>query len=168
MKDIMDVILKAFPALAPHEVAVARVTLVLLVLGGFYVLAKPRRWIFTSIAKYLNERIDVTNRALFVSRGLSGRTSGWKHYTFETEGRPGDDIVWTLVKWPSCRPTSDSFIVRGGYGELNAFYTSKNLLYARWQVVFEPTECVGLLPARGLFSVLRRVGAPVCAWLARI
>lgn len=83
-------------------------------------------------------------------------------------GHSGDDIIWTLVDWPSLKP-KDSFRVHGAVGMVDGIYESQAKLYSRWQIVHDPDGAfIGAVPARGLRSLLRRGAAKVLWVLASI
>jgi len=107
------------------------------------------------------ERVAVTNRWPFVFH-TGNLTNDWKYYTSETTGNGdlGDDIIWTLVSWPSLKPM-DSFKLAGAVGMDHAPHESSVKLEGRWKIVHDPYASIGPVPARGVISKLRRMCARV-------
>lgn len=157
MTEFFQALKDAFPPLAHHPVLMARVLILLLVLVALYSPKELRRRICHFLCSKLNEQIFATTRWLFFYKN-SQMVSNWKHYTSESSGKTGDDVLWTLVHWPSLKP-KDSFKVTGAVGMLSGIHDSEAKLYARWDIVHNPDSCIGPVPARGLVSKLRRAAA---------
>lgn len=160
MKDFFQALQDAFPVLRHHPVLIARLTLAAIVVAGLYVAKGPRRRVCKRLSYKLYKRIAHSYRWLYLYQN-SDFTNEWKYYTSETtgEGSTGDDVIWTLVEWPSLKP-KDSFRVPGAVGWLNGVHESQAKLLARWQIVHDPDKLsIGPVPARGLRSKLRRVTA---------
>jgi len=87
----------------------------------------------------------------------------WKYYTSETTGKGemGDDVIWTLVTWPSLKP-EDTFTVPRAVGMIDGITESQAILKGRWNIVHDPDSLgVGFVPARGAVSKLRRAAAKI-------
>jgi hypothetical protein len=160
MKDFVQALQDAFPILRSHPVLMARLFLFMLLLAGLYVAKKPRARVCKLMVSRLVERIASTTRFLYVYRD-SNVTNDWKYYTSEVvgKGQLGDDIIWTLVGWPSLRP-KDSFRVAGAVGMVDGILESQAKLEGRWNIIHNPDlPPIGPVPARGVRSRLRRVAA---------
>ena len=147
----------------------ARLLLVLLALVITYSARKWWKPVCKSAHSNLCDRIFSTSRWLRVYQN-SNDMAEWKYYTSEVTGRghTGDDMIWTLVDWPSLKP-KDSFTVHGAVGMIDGIHDSQAKLYARWQIVHDPDGAfIGPVPARGLKSKLRRAIAKVLQILASI
>jgi len=169
MKEIFQTLQDAFPVLKNHPVAMARILLVLLILGACYGAKGLRKKLFGTLCSKLYNKIFVTSRWLYVYQD-SQLVNDWKYYTSEVTGtgNTGDDVVWTLVRWPSLNPT-DSFRVSGGVGMVDAIHESQAKLQGRWHIIHDPDrQPIGPVPARGLKSKLRRVCAKVFQTLGSI
>lgn len=144
----------------------ARILLLVLILGALYAARGWRKKIFGRLCSKLYERIAVTNRWLYVSHNGS-MVNEWRYYTSQVTGKgnTGDDIIWSLVRWPSLKPI-DSFTMRGVVGMESALHESTAKLDARWNVIHNPDLPVGPVPARGLMSKRRRACARVLLALA--
>ena len=166
MKDFFQTLQDAFPVLKTHPVLMARLLLAAIIIGAIWVAKPLRRKLFWPLCTKLYERIAVTNRYLFVFHN-GDLTNNWKYYTSEVTGNgdTGDDIIWTLVRWPSLKPI-DSFKLAGVVGMDHALHESTVKLEGRWKIVHNPYTSVGPIPARGLISKLRRVCARVLLTLS--
>jgi hypothetical protein len=159
MTEFFQALKDAFPPLAHHPVLMARILVLLLVLGAMYGAKSLRKGICLPLSSKLFTQIFVTSRWLYVYQD-SQTVNDWKYYTSETTGgKHGDDIIWTLVRWPSMG-RKDSFRISGAVGMLEAIDKSQAILGARWHIVHNPdSQPIGTLPARGLVSKLRCVAA---------
>jgi len=169
MKDFFETLKNAFPVLKNHPVGMARLVLVLLALLAVYSARSLRKRICQPLLSKLCDRISVTSRWLYVYQD-SRTVNDWKYYTSEAtgNGRTGDDIVWTLVSWPSLR-AKDSFTLSGVDGMVNAIHESQTKLLGRWRIVHDPDRRpIGLVPARGFRSKLRRASAKALQFLGSI
>jgi hypothetical protein len=166
MKEFFQTLQDAFPLLKTHPVLMARLLLAACVFAAIWAARGWRKKLFGPLGTKLYSRIAVTNRWLYVYQD-GDSINGWKYYTSEATGKAdtGDDIIWTLVRWPSLRPI-DSFRMSGAVGMPNALHESTVKLGARWKIVHNPDTPVGPVPARGLRSKLRRVCARVLLALA--
>jgi hypothetical protein len=161
MKDFLQALQDAFPALKTHPVLMARLFVAAIVLTGFWAAKRLRRTIFWTLCTKMHDRVAVTSRWLFVFHN-GDVTKNWKYYTSEVTGKgdTGDDIIWTLVRWPSFKPI-DSFKLVGAVGMDHALHESSAKLEGRWKIIHDPYASIGPLPARGPISKLRRVCARV-------
>jgi hypothetical protein len=169
MKELFQTLQDAFPVLKNHPVAMARILLVLLIIVAGYRAEGMRKRIFGPLCSKLYDKIFVTSRWLYVYQG-SALVNDWKYYTSEVTGRghTGDDVIWTLVRWPTLKPT-DSFKVLGGVGMVDSVHESRAKLAARWQIVHDPDrQPIGPIPARGLRSIVRRASAKLLQILGSI
>jgi hypothetical protein len=169
MKDFYEILKEAFPPLKNHSVLLARIFVGLIIVGLIYGFKKSWKPFCKSKHSELCERISSTSRWLRVYQE-SNDMDEWKYYTSETTGmgRTGDDIIWTLVDWPSLKP-KDSFRVHGAVGMIAGVYESQAKLLSRWDIVHDPDgPFVGGVPARGIRSLLRRAAAKVLWALASI
>ncbi len=169
MKDFFETLKDAFPLLKDHPVGMARVLIVLLLLVAVYSAKGMRRRICQALLSKLCDKIAGTSRLLYVHQD-SQTVGDWKYYTSETSGtgRTGDDIVWTLVSWPSLR-RKDSFTLSGVVGMVSAIHESQAKLLGRWKIVHNSDRLpIGLVPARGLRSKLRRASARALEFLGSI
>jgi hypothetical protein len=168
MKDLIQTLQDAFPPLKNHPILMARLTLLLIVLVWLFWFKGWRKKACRSLHSRLCEKIFSTSRWLRVYQEGSDMAQ-WKYYTSEVDGtgKNGDDMIWTLVHWPSLKP-KDSFRVHGAVGMLSGVYDSRALLKARWGIVHDPDSFFGPVPARGLKSLLRRAAAKVMGALASI
>ena len=163
MRDFFQALQDAFPSLRNHGILMARLTIAGIGVVALYMAKGLRRRVFLPLGSRLHERIFATNRWLRVYQ-VSNDMAQWKYYTSEVTGRgqTGDDIVWSLVHWPSLRP-KDSFRVHGAVGMVEGIRESQAKLHARWQIVHDPDGAfIGPGPARGLRSAMRRIGAKIC------
>jgi len=118
---------------------------------------------------WLCAKIATTSRLLYVYQ-VSDKLDDWKYYTSETTGtgRTGDDIIWTLVSWPRLG-RKDSFRLTGVVGMVNAIHESQAKLLGRWDIAHNPDRPpIGLVPACGLRSRLRRASAKALQFLGSI
>ena len=161
MKDFFQTLQDAFPVLKTHPVLMARLFLAALIIVGIWAAKGWRKKLFGPLCSKLYDRISITNRWLFVYQD-GNMTNGWKYYTSESTGNAdtGDDIIWTLVRWPSLKPI-DSFKMAGVVGMGNALHESIVKLEGRWKIVHNPDMPIGPVPARGMKSKMRRVCARV-------
>jgi hypothetical protein len=168
MKEFLQMLKDAFPFVATHPVLFARFALLALLLVGLYRAKELRKRICEPVRAKLWNRIIFTNRWLFVYRDPLS-LDDWKYYTSESTGKgaAGDDVVWTLVHWPSLRP-QDTFTVPGAVGLLDGVHQSEARLRARWKIEHHPDRFIGSVPARGLMSKLRRASAKALEILASI
>jgi hypothetical protein len=168
MNDFLQTLKDAFPLLKNHPVFVARIALVVLVLSALYVAKGLRKRVCLPLHARLSKKILATTRWLRVYQADIDIAS-WKYYTFEIDGwdEDGDDMIWTLVQWPSLRP-KESLRMHGAVGNVNALRDSQDKLYKRWGIVHEPNIFIGPVPAWGLRSLLRRAAAKVLWELASI
>ena len=166
MKDIFQTIQDAFPFLRNHPIAMARILLVFLILAIFYSAKSWRHKTFRPVCYRLHSKIFKTSRWLYVYQD-SQLVNDWKYYTSEVTGKgnAGDDVIWTLVKWPSLKPI-DSFRIAGGVGMVSGIHESRTKLKARWQITHDPDRpSIGMVPARGIMGKLRRFLALVLGML---
>jgi hypothetical protein len=166
MKEFLQTLQDAFPALKNHPVAMARLLVLLIAVGWFWAAKKTRKKMFGSLSSTLYVKNAGAYRWLYVYQGTNA-VHEWKYYTSETTGgQAGDDIIWSLVKWPSLKPI-DSFRIHGAVGMLTAVDESGTKLLARWQIKHNfDRHPFAMLPARGLKSKLQRVGARTSLFLA--
>lgn len=137
----------------------ARLLLAAIIIGAIWTAKGWRKKLFGPLCSKVYGKIAVSNRWLFVFHN-GDLTNDWKYYTSETTGKgdTGDDIIWSLVRWPSLKPT-DSFKLVGVVGMDHALHESTVKLAGRWKIIHDPYASVGPVPARGLRSKLRRVCA---------
>src|SRR5260370_20908675 len=111
MKEFFQALQDAFPVLRNHPALMARLFLLALLLVGLYSARGLRKKICEPLWLKLCAQISVTSRWLYVYQD-SQFVNDWKYYTSEVTGKGhvGDDIIWTLVRWPSLKP-EDSFKV---------------------------------------------------------
>jgi hypothetical protein len=168
MKEFLQTLQEAFPPLAHHPVLMARILLLLLVVGTVYGAKSLRKRICMPLSSRLFAQIFITSRWLYVYQ-TSLTVNDWQYYTSETTGgKHGDDIIWTLVRWPSMR-RKDSFRISEAVGMLEAIDKSQAILLGRWHIVHDPdSQPIGTLPARGLVSKLRCAAAKGLYILAMI
>ncbi len=162
MKDFFQALQEAFPGLRTHPVLMARITLVAMAVVALYFAKDMRKSLFHPLHSKLCDRIFATSRWLRVYQN-SNDMADWKYYTSEVtgSGNTGDDLIWTLVSWPSLKP-KDSFRIHGAVGTVDAIHDSQVKLLARWQIVHDPDGMfIGPVPARGLRSLFRRTAAKV-------
>src|ERR1022692_3690070 len=116
MKDFFQALQEAFPILRSHPLLMARLFIFLLALGVLYRAKGWRKRMCEPLFSILCGQMFVTNRWLYVYRD-SDKLNEWKYYTSEVtgKGKHGDDMIWTLVDWPSLTP-KDSFRVQGAVG----------------------------------------------------
>jgi hypothetical protein len=166
MKDFFQTLQEAFPVLKQHPLLVTRLFLLAIVLGAFWAAKPLRKKLFGSLCSKMYQRIAVTNRWVFVYHD-GEITNNWKYYTSETSGKGalGDDIIWTLVSWPHLKPI-DSFKLNGAVGMDSALQESFVKLAGRWNITHNPYTSIGPVPARGLKSKLRRIGARILLFLS--
>lgn len=168
MTEFFQALKDAFPPLAHHPILMARLLIITLALGMVYSQKELRKRICAPLASKLFGRIFATSRWLYVYQG-SQTVNEWQYYTSETTGgRHGDDIIWTLVRWPSMR-RKDSFTISAAVGMLEAIDKSQAILEGRWHIVHNPdSQPIGTLPARGLVSKLRCAAAKTLHTLGSI
>lgn len=169
MKEFFQALQDAFPVLKNHPVATARVFVIVLLLTAVYSAKDLRKRICKPLLSKLYDKIFATSRWLYVYQD-SQLINDWKYYTSETTGKGnlGDDVIWTLVRWPSLKPT-DSFRVIGGVGMIAGIHESQAKLEGRWQIIHDPDRpAIGIVPARGLGSKLRRAGAVALRFIGSI
>ena len=169
MKDFLQTLQDAVPVLKNHPVGMARLLLALLVLGGVYSAKTFRKSICEPLSSKLCLKIFVTSRWLYVHRN-SPLVNDWKYYTSESTGKgnTGDDMVWTLVSWPTLKP-KDSFTLVGVVGMVSAIHDSQAKLLGRWNIVHDPdAQPIGPVPARGLMSKIRRMAAKTLQFIGSI
>ncbi len=166
MKDFFQTLQDAFPVLKSHPLLMARLLLAAIIIGALWAAKPLRRKLFWPLCTKMYDRVAVTSRWLYVYRN-SFLTSNWKYYTSEVTGKgnTGDDIIWTLVRWPSLKPI-DSLKLVGVVGMDHALHESTVKLEGRWKIVHDPYTSVGAVPARGLVSRLRRVCARILLTLS--
>ncbi|HXA76352.1 MAG TPA: hypothetical protein VNV41_04405 [Candidatus Acidoferrales bacterium] len=168
MNDFFNFLKEAFPPLKNHPVGVARIAVFIILLSLLYAAKDLRKRICLPLHSKLSKKIVATYRWLRVYQEGDDVTK-WKYYTSEVVGwgRDGDDIIWTLVRWPSLRP-KDTFRVHGAVGKLSGVEESRTTLYQRWEIVHDPNNVFGPVPARGLRSLLRRAAAKVLLAVASV
>jgi hypothetical protein len=169
MNDFFQFLKEAFPPLKNHPVLMARIAVVVIILSVLYAAKVLRKRICLPLYSKLCDKIFSTNRWLRVYQ-RDNDIDDWKYYTSEVTGRghTGDDIIWTLVQWPSLKP-KDSFRVVGAVGMVDGIYESQAKLLSRWEIVHDPDgSFIGGVPARGLTSRLRRTAAKILWVLATI
>jgi hypothetical protein len=168
MSDFFEFLKEAFPFLKNHPAVVAKIAVVVILLGLIYAAKDLRKRICLPPHSKLSVKIVATDRWLRVYQ-KGNDMAQWKYYTSEVVGwgRDGDDMIWTLVRWPSLRPI-DSFRVHGAVGKLSGVEDSRSTLYHRWEIVHDPYNVFGPVPARGLRSLLRRAAVKVLWALATI
>lgn len=166
MKEALQMLLDAFPGLRHHPRLILVGFVILSVLAALYRARDLRSRICRPLLTKLSDRISVTSCSLFVHQG-SRKEEDWKYYTSEItgKGRPGDDVVWTLVRWPSLKP-EDFFTVAGGFKAVNGPHDSQAKLLARWSIVHDlDSPGIGRVPARGIRSKLRRASVKFLMWV---
>src|ERR1700693_1455416 len=111
MKDFLQLLQDAFPALKSHPRVILAAFLFLVVLVAVYSAKDMRSKICKSLHSKLCDKIFATQRWLFVFHP-SNAVNDWKYYTSEVTGKGniGDNIIWTLVSWPSLKPI-DRFVM---------------------------------------------------------
>jgi hypothetical protein len=167
MKEFFQALQDAFPVLRNHPILMARLFLLLVLLVGLYSAKGLRNKICWPLLSKLCTRIAATNRWLYVYHA-GNLVNDWKYYTSETTGKVGDDIIWTLVHWPSLKP-KDSFKVSGAVGMVSGIHESQAKLQARWNIAHDPdSPPIGPVPARGLVSKLRRAAAKMLHFLGAV
>jgi hypothetical protein len=169
MKEFFQALQDAFPVLRTHPHLMARLFLLVLVLVGLNRAKETRKKICEPLWKRLRTRIEVSTRWLYVYHDPQ-MVKDSKYYTSEVTGKgaAGDDFIWTLVHWPSLKPT-DSFRMSGAVGELTSLQETQAKLLARWQIAHDPNfSRVGPVPARGLTSKLRRGAAKILQFLGAV
>jgi hypothetical protein len=166
MKDFFQTLQEAFPVLKNHPILMARLALATIVIGAGWAAKGLRKKIFWPLCSKMYGRVATTNRWLFVYRN-GDITNSWKYYTSHVSGKgdTGDDIIWSLVRWPSMKPI-DSFRLVGVVGMDHALQESTVKLEGRWKIVHDPDTTIGPVPARGLTSVTRRICARVLLTLS--
>jgi hypothetical protein len=159
----------AFPFLRDHPRLTVRAFIFLVVLVVLYRAKGLRSRICEPLGSKLEQRIFNTSRWLYVHQ--DGQTvNDWKYYTVETtkKANAGDDIIWKLVRWPSLR-TRDSFIISGAVGMVSAVHESQSKLLARWDILHDPdSPAIGVVPALGMRSKLRRALAKLLRFIGSI
>ena len=168
MKEFWQALQDAFPVLKTHPVLMARIFLAVLVLGAIYAAKGWRKQVFSSLHSRVYRKVVGKQRWLYVYRP-SMLVNDWKYYASETTGgRTGDDIIWTLVHWPSFKPI-DSFRIAGAVGMLTAIHEAQAKLEGRWQIIHDSDQpTIGPIQAHGLRSRLRRACASALLFLARV
>ncbi len=169
MTDLVQTLKDAFPFLRNHSALIARLALLMAAVVAVYSARDLRKRICNPLASKLFHQIFVTSRWLYVHQN-SRTVNDWQYYTSEVVGKGhfGDDIVWTLVHWPSMR-RKDSFTISEAIGTLDAIDRSRLILGGRWHIVHNPdSQPIGMLPARGLISKLRRVAAKTLYFIGTI
>ena len=84
------------------------------------------------------------------------------------KGNTGDDVIWTLVRWPSLRPI-DSFKIAGGVGMIAGIHESQAKLEGRWRISHDPDRPgIGPVPARGFRSKFLRAAVKALQFLESI
>lgn len=157
MKDFIQWLQDAFPALRNHPRLSLALFLVLLILGFVYRAKDRRKQLCQYLCAKLLRQAFITTRWLYVHQN-SMNTDDWKYYTSEVTGKGdyGDDVIWTLVSWPSLRP-KDTFRVPGAVGMVSGIHDSQTKLEARWNIIHDPdAPGIGPVPARGAKSMVRR------------
>jgi hypothetical protein len=169
MKDFLQILQDALPVLKNHPRFILWVLLSLIAVGTIYRAKDLRKRICKPLSLSLYQKTAGTSRWLYVYQD-STETSDWLYCTSEISGNgsAGDDLIWTLVSWPSLIP-KDSFRVHGAVGMVNALQESQVKLEARWNILHDPDSLgVGLVPAIGIRSKLRRSLATVLRFLGSI
>jgi len=166
MKEFWQALQDAFPVLKSHPVLMARIFFALLILGGLYTAKGWRKRAFGFLHSKMYRKVINGQRWLYVYRP-SSMLNDWKYYTSEsTGGRTGDDIIWTLVHWPSFKPI-DSFRITGAVGMIVAIHEAQAKLEGRRQIIHDADQQIlGSIHAHGLRSRLRRACASVLLFLA--
>lgn len=161
MKDFIQMLEDAFPVLKSHPRIVLVIFVLLILLFAAYRAKALRARICRPLLSKLCHREFVTTRWLYVYRD-SNDVDTWRYYASETTGgKYGDDIIWTLVRWPSLKPM-DSFRIHGAVGSDAALRDSCAKLLGRWNIVHDPDlRTVGPVPALGIKSKLRRASTKV-------
>ena len=151
MKEFFQTLQDAFPILQNHPVIMARLVLFLMFLVGFYSAKGLRKKVCQRLCSELCDQIFATSRWLFVYQ-KSREVDHWKYYTSETTGKghAGDDIIWTLVRWPSLKP-EDSFRISGAVGMVDGIHESEAKLQARWKIAHDPDACTSVVFPLGDF-----------------
>lgn len=167
MKEFWQTLQDAFPVLKTHPVLMARIFLAVLAVGAIYAAKGWRKKVFGSLHSRVYRKVIDGQRWLYVYQP-SMLINDWKYYTSETTGGTGDDIIWTLVHWPSFKPI-DSFRIAGAVGMLSAIHEAQAKLEGRWQIIHDPDQpLIGAIHAHGLRNKLRRACASVLLFLARV
>jgi hypothetical protein len=157
MKDFLQLLQDSFPWLKSHPHLVLAVSVSVAALLALYKARDLRSRIFKPLHSELCNKNFARQRWLFVSK-RSRTVNDWKYYTSEVTGKGniGDDIIWTLVSWPSLKPL-DHFVMHGAVGMERALHESQVKLEVRWQIDHNPDGLgVGFVPARGIRSKVRR------------
>jgi hypothetical protein len=157
MKDFFQLLQDWIPFLKSHPHASLAISVSVAALVGLYKGRDLRSRIFKPLHSKLCRKNFARQRWLFVSKP-SRTISDWKYYTSEVTGtgNTGDDIVWTLVSWPSLKPI-DRFVMQGAVGMERALQESQVKLEARWQIDHDPDGLgVGFVSGRGIRNKLRR------------
>ncbi|HKC01385.1 MAG TPA: hypothetical protein VKD23_21555 [Terriglobales bacterium] len=167
MKDFFQLLQDWFPILKSHPHVVLAVSVSVAALVALYKAKDLRTKVCKPLHSKLCDKIFVTQRWLFMSKP-SQMVDDWKYYTSESKGKVGDDIIWTLVRWPSLKPI-DRFVIHGAVGMESALLESQVKLEARWHIEHNPDGLgLGPVPARGIRSKLRRAAAKVLHVLGSI
>jgi hypothetical protein len=166
MKDAFDLLKEIFPWAANHQRAALTGVLIVAIFIALY-RAKGRKAFCLGLGRQWTERNTERSRFLYVCKP-SNLVNDWRYYTSESAGRalPGDDIIWTLVRWPSMK-SEDSVTIHGAVANPDSFAMSTQTLEARWRIVHDVDNVVGILPAVGLMSKLRKAAARVLFVLGR-
>jgi hypothetical protein len=162
MKEFLQWLQDVFPLLRNHPRVMLSVPIFLSLMVALYRAKGMRKRICAPLCSRLCDRIFATSRWLYVYQD-SQIVDDWKYYTSEVtgKGRVGDDIIWTLVSWPSLKP-KDSFRVPGAVGMVNGIHDSQAKLKGRWNITHNPdSRSIGFVHARGMRSKLRRASANV-------
>jgi hypothetical protein len=169
MNDFFQMLKEAFPSLKSHPRLILAAFIFLVAVIALYGAKGLRSKVCKPLSSKLYEKIFLTQRWLFVFKP-SQTVNEWKYYTSEVTGKGniGDDIIWTLVRWPSLKPV-DRFVMAGAVGMESALQESQVKLEARWHIAHNPDYLgVGFVPARGIRSKLRRAAARVLHVLGSI
>jgi len=169
MKEIFQALQDAFPILHSHPLLMARLFVAFLLLSVAYRAKETRKKICKPLCSKLADRILRSSRGLYVYR-TTRLPDNWRYYTVEFTGKgiAGDDVIWTLVKWPSLS-RQDSFRMQGAIGTVNGPADSEAKLQARWKIEHVPdANLIGQLPANGLMSVLQRVAMRVLMFVGSV
>lgn len=169
MKDFLDMLQEAFPALKSHPRLMLATFLIAVLIVALYSAKERRSQFCERLYSAIYAKVFTTQRWLYVFQG-SNIVNEWKYYTSEVigRGRVGDDVVWTLVTWPQLKPL-DSFRVTGAVGMVDGIYKSQSILQGRWGIAHNPdVPGVGPIPARGIRSWIHRTVARLLIAVARL
>jgi hypothetical protein len=163
MRDFFEALKETFPRLAHHPRLMGAGLLSLFIFIAIFKTKKHWSTVFLSWANELCIHDSVKGRWVFIDRKCSGLSNDWKYYTSHTTGfgETGDDLIWTLVSWPSLKPLKpimrNSFRMQGAIGMASTNSESRAKLMGRWGINHDPYSTIGFIPAPGVVGGLRRL-----------